>query len=928
MLNRNSKKLPKEDILAIKKTGKRLRNGYALTKLKRWKKEYAERKLRSTTATEEPKKTYALKTERMKRAKVTIARRKRSKAMQERREYWRKKKVSGEKKGVKGEKKVISSGRAMPTKQAISKVKVGEKRVSGEKKGVKGEKRAISSGRAMPIQNRAMVNKQIVEKIKKIEKPARVKDIKKPTIKEIAKESIEKIKEITQETAKENLPKVKEFAKESIEKIKEIAEETAKENLPKVKEFAKESLEKIKEIAKESAGKVIVASLPKFTDEKSDAKKLEKELKSDGRKLEKELKSATRKTDIDIEEKEYYYKIISLIYGNNKAGIGSEEVFDFREWIDTNNDFNDKPHKKDYIKLDIEDIVKTYSLTNNLNLDSITIKKYIRLLFCWYLYSDVIVAPERINNLFEHINKKYDGKLLPIPIYAENVKKKQVKPLSNLNWKTLWEITKKFRNKISPAFSNIYSDINEVVITDSYKMLVLLKHNLNNETQKKLQEKTLYDENLNIINEQFPNYLTALPDEDTADDVYINLQDEIKKCKLAIKLNKYISDISQLTYTKILGSKNKNFYYCFSYDPQFMLDILEFYEKFGIDKLYLSVQNKFDETDSKLATHQGKEFSQTRRAVIITPVRVTKPELQKFVGFALLMPRFTENPVLLDTDNKNIIKELQDYSGLEDDINMSSEVQEIANDVPAFGDLFSDIDYTNEVQEIANDVPAFGDDINEEKLILDSEYYLPAVQIKRDDTAIASSKDIRVMKFKQMMLPSKYKTLLGKVPENFRLLLWGAPGHGKSSLALTIANDIGKRIKTLYVSAEESLESATLSSRIKRFKANSRNLMFNDTNNPEIIEKIIMTFNPKFIVIDSVNVMLGKAEAMINLMLKYPNIGFIIIAQATKDRKRYAGLGSLAHAVDIVVNVKDGLATAEKNRYAQLGSMAVKGIKI
>ena len=104
--------------------------------------------------------------------------------------------------------------------------------------------------------------------------------------------------------------------------------------------------------------------------------------------------------------------------------------------------------------------------------------------------------------------------------------------------------------------------------------------------------------------------------------------------------------------------------------------------------------------------------------------------------------------------------------------------------------------------------------------------------------------------------------------------------------------------------------------------------MFNDTNNPEVIEKIILTQNPKFIVIDSVNVMIGKTEAMINLMLKYPEIGFIMIAQATKDRKRYAGLGSLAHAVDIVVNVKNGIATSEKNRYSQLGSMQVKGIKI
>ena len=228
----------------------------------------------------------------------------------------------------------------------------------------------------------------------------------------------------------------------------------------------------------------------------------------------------------------------------------------------------------------------------------------------------------------------------------------------------------------------------------------------------------------------------------------------------------------------------------------------------------------------------------------------------------------------------------------------------------------------------ASDIPAFGDDIREEELELDSKLDLPEIKQERNSMDIASSKDIRTMRFKAMTLPSKYRQLLGKVPSNFRLLLWGAPGHGKSSLALTIANDIGKYVKTLYVSAEESLQSATLASRIKRFKANARNLMFNDSNNPDIIEKIILTQNPKFIVIDSVNVMIGKTEAMINLMLKYPEIGFILIAQATKDRKRYAGLGSLAHAVDIVVNVKSGVATAEKNRYSQLGSMPVKGIKI
>jgi predicted ATP-dependent serine protease len=193
---------------------------------------------------------------------------------------------------------------------------------------------------------------------------------------------------------------------------------------------------------------------------------------------------------------------------------------------------------------------------------------------------------------------------------------------------------------------------------------------------------------------------------------------------------------------------------------------------------------------------------------------------------------------------------------------------------------------------------------------------------------ISNVKDMRKLKFKPISLPSKYNNLLGKLPNNFKLLLWGAPGHGKSSLALILSNDLAKKFKTIYISAEESLNSATLSSRIKRFKANAKNLNFNDTNDPDVIEKLINEQDPKFIVIDSINVIAGKIEPIINLMMKYNTIGFIIIAQATKNHKNYSGLGTLAHAVDIVINIKNGEAIAEKNRYAQLGNMIVQGVKL
>lgn len=200
------------------------------------------------------------------------------------------------------------------------------------------------------------------------------------------------------------------------------------------------------------------------------------------------------------------------------------------------------------------------------------------------------------------------------------------------------------------------------------------------------------------------------------------------------------------------------------------------------------------------------------------------------------------------------------------------------------------------------------------------------VPTKTNSSEVATVSQMRYNKFPALKLPSKYKSLIGKVPSNFRMLLWGAPGHGKSSLALMLANDIGRTIKVLFVSAEESLNSATLTNRIKRFKTNSRNLIFNDSNNIETIERIINTYSPKFVVIDSVNVIKGKVEAVLQLMQKYSDTGFIIIAQATKDHKKYSGISALAHAVDIVVNVNGGQAEAQKNRYSALGSMTVKGI--
>jgi|694.fasta_scaffold04848_28 hypothetical protein len=933
MLNRNSKKLPKEDILSIKKTGKRLRNGYALTKLKRWKKEYAERKLRSTTKAEEPKKTYAMNTERLKRAKQTIARRKRSKSMEERRQYWMKKNKNVESVGSKRKstsrstkKKVVTRERAMPTKQDISKAKSGVKKnrsvESVDRKVKSTSKKEVTRERAMPTKQAISKAKSGVKKNKSVESVDRkVKSTSKSTQKKevtreramptknramVNKQIVEKIKSVEQKTPVVELPIETPVVELSIETpVVELPIETPVVELPIE---TPSELTTIKEIAKESKGKIVVASLPKFTKEK--IKKVVKEVKS--------------------ESQNVGYNIIENIV-SGKNNIGEIEIKKFYVWLEQKAEIKlqDIYQFNNLYGMSLYDLIKEYQKDTSAYIpDKEKIKIYLLILLCWYMYKDIIQSPYNIKSIINKINRKMNFEDWPItiPIYIIS-KENKIKEIENLTWNTyisLANYISKADKKVQQGwFSDVvYFDKEDIVSMSTHKLLIMSKDWFNNETKNKLKPNTIYQKDFKDITDQigykYPAYETVLPDENDYVSHECIVEDEIQKCKLTLLSNKFFNyeyhdriKISP-TLTKFAFVTYKSV----TYNAQYMLDIMQIFKRLGITKFNFKYNNKKSVETSTIIT-------QTKGAFIVEAVN------PKHFIYCLLSPTYRDNIENLDINFSNkIVEKYYNNYYLNDDIDMLSEVKEIANDVPAFGDLFSDIDYSSEVQEIANDVPAFGDHITEEKIELDTEYDLPDVLITRDDSKIASSKDIRAMKFKQIMLPSKYKALLGKVPENFRLLLWGAPGHGKSSLALTIANDIGKRVKTLYVSAEESLESATLSSRIKRFKATSRNLMFNDTNNPEIIEKIIMTFNPKFIVIDSVNVILGKTESIINLMLKYPNIGFIIIAQATKDRKRYAGLGSLAHAVDIVVNVKDGIATAEKNRYAQLGSMVVKGIKI
>lgn len=172
------------------------------------------------------------------------------------------------------------------------------------------------------------------------------------------------------------------------------------------------------------------------------------------------------------------------------------------------------------------------------------------------------------------------------------------------------------------------------------------------------------------------------------------------------------------------------------------------------------------------------------------------------------------------------------------------------------------------------------------------------------------------------------------------VLLSGEPGIGKSTLVAQIANAVGKKYETIYVSGEES--AAQVKSRLSRLECDLNNLKFISETN---IEKIVATASkvkPDILIIDSIqtvysslipteagNISQIRAAAVKFLELAKGNdIAVFLIGHITKDGS-VAGPKSLEHIVDTVLYLENEtnnnfcLLRATKNRFGSVNELGV-----
>ncbi len=184
------------------------------------------------------------------------------------------------------------------------------------------------------------------------------------------------------------------------------------------------------------------------------------------------------------------------------------------------------------------------------------------------------------------------------------------------------------------------------------------------------------------------------------------------------------------------------------------------------------------------------------------------------------------------------------------------------------------------------------------------------------------------------------RVLGGGIVKGSLVLLGGDPGIGKSTILLQICHHLGKLLKILYISGEESKRQIKL--RAERLGVNSDNLYIMTETDIEIITNQIQTENPDLVMIDSIQTMnyqelnsspgsVTQVRECTNLLMrtsKALDIPCIVVGHVNKDGA-IAGPKVLEHIVDAVLYFEGDkqmsyrILRAVKNRYGSTNEIGV-----
>lgn len=163
-------------------------------------------------------------------------------------------------------------------------------------------------------------------------------------------------------------------------------------------------------------------------------------------------------------------------------------------------------------------------------------------------------------------------------------------------------------------------------------------------------------------------------------------------------------------------------------------------------------------------------------------------------------------------------------------------------------------------------------------------------------------------------LSDEWIAAIGEVETNFRMIVYGGSGHGKTTFVVKLCAELAKHGKVYYNSVEQgdskSFQSALRQGDMDGLPA-SQFSIGNKDDLPTMLGRL-KTNRSHFVVIDSIDAMKFTIDDYHDIIKRFKNKAFIFIAWGTKtgDEPKGYHAKEIKFMVDVKIHVREGIATA------------------
>lgn len=181
---------------------------------------------------------------------------------------------------------------------------------------------------------------------------------------------------------------------------------------------------------------------------------------------------------------------------------------------------------------------------------------------------------------------------------------------------------------------------------------------------------------------------------------------------------------------------------------------------------------------------------------------------------------------------------------------------------------------------------------------------------------VFSSKTLLSTTFSTLKLSEEWTRIIGEPDRNFRMIVWGESGSGKTTFVLKLVGELQKYGKVFYNSIEQGF-TKSLQANIETSNITpTDNIMFGDRLNYEEMIERLRTNQARFVVIDSIQYLNFTKKQYQELKRLFRKKAFIFISHAQGQQPKGQAAKDIRYDVDIKVQIIAGV-TSVQSRFGQ-----------